>query len=44
MKCLAIIYDGFEELEAVAPFALLRRANVKLDIASKKIKQLAVTI
>jgi putative intracellular protease/amidase len=38
MKCLAIIYDGFEELEAVAPFALLRRANVKLDIASKKDK------
>jgi putative intracellular protease/amidase len=35
MKCLAIIYDGFEELEAIAPFALLRRANVNLDIASK---------
>jgi putative intracellular protease/amidase len=34
MKCLAIIYDGFEELEAVAPFALIRRAGVKLDIAS----------
>ena len=36
MKCLAIIYDGFEELEAIAPFALLRRANVELDIASDK--------
>ena len=36
MKCLAIIYDGFEELEAVAPFALLRRAGIKLDIASNK--------
>jgi putative intracellular protease/amidase len=34
MKCLAIIYDGFEELEAVAPFALLRRAGLKIDIAS----------
>lgn len=36
MKCLAIIYDGFEELEAVAPFALLRRAKIELDIASNK--------
>ena len=36
MKCLAIIYDGFEELEAIAPFALLRRAKVELDIASNK--------
>ena len=35
MKTLAIIYDGFEELEAIAPFALLRRAKVNLDIASK---------
>ena len=34
MKCLAIIFNGFEELEAVAPFALLRRAKVSLDIAS----------
>ena len=38
MKCLAIIYDGFEELEAVAPFALIRRANVSLDIASTSFK------
>ena len=34
MKCLAIIFNGFEELEAIAPFALLRRAKVELDIAS----------
>jgi DJ-1 family protein len=34
MKVLAIIYEGFEEEEAVAPFALLRRAGATLDIAS----------
>ena len=34
MKVLAIIFDGFEELEATAPFALLRRANIDLDISS----------
>lgn len=38
MKVLAIIYDGFEELEATAPFALLRRANISLTIASNKKK------
>ena len=36
MKVLAIIFDGFEELEATAPFALLRRAKVDLTIASNK--------
>ena len=36
MKVLAIIFDGFEEEEAVAPFALLRRANIDLTIASDK--------
>lgn len=34
MKVLAIIFDGFEELEANAPFALLRRAKIDLTIAS----------
>lgn len=34
MKVLAIIFDGFEELEATAPFALLRRAGIELTIAS----------
>ena len=38
MKCLAIIFNGFEELEAIAPFALLRRAKVELDIASHTTK------
>ncbi len=36
MKALAIIFDGFEEEEAVAPFALLRRAKIDLTIASDK--------
>ncbi len=36
MKALAIIFDGFEEEEAVAPFALLRRAGIDLTIASDK--------
>ncbi len=36
MKALAIIFDGFEEEEAVAPFALIRRANIELVIASDK--------
>lgn len=36
MKVLSIIFDGFEELEAVGPFALLRRAKINLDIASYK--------
>ena len=34
MKVLAIIFEGFEEEEAMAPFALLRRAGITLDIAS----------
>ena len=36
MKVLAIIFDKFEELEAMAPFALLRRAKIELTIASNK--------
>jgi len=34
MKILALIFDGFEEEEAMAPFALLRRAKADLTIAS----------
>lgn len=34
MKALALIFNGFEELEAMAPFALLRRAKIDLTIAS----------
>ena len=37
MKVLAIIFDGFEEEEAMAPFALLKRAKIELDIASSNI-------
>ena len=33
MKYLAIIFDGFEEEEATAPFALIRRAGGDLTIA-----------
>lgn len=33
MKYLAIIFDGFEEEEAMAPFALIRRAKGDLTIA-----------
>ena len=36
MKVLAIIFDGFEELEATAPFALIRRAGIELTISSNK--------
>lgn len=36
MKFLAIIFDGFEEEEATASFALLRRAKQDLVIASDK--------
>lgn len=36
MRVLALVFDGFEELEAVAPIALLRRAGVDLTIASKR--------
>lgn len=34
MKVLALIFNGFEELEATGPFALLRRAGIDLTIAS----------
>ena len=37
MRVLALIFNGFEEEEAVAPFALLRRANIELTIASNNI-------
>lgn len=33
-KTLALITNGFEEIEAVAPFDLLRRADVALTIAA----------
>ncbi|MCM1131758.1 MAG: DJ-1/PfpI family protein [Roseburia sp.] len=36
MKVLAIIFDGFEELEGIAPFALLRRAGLDLTIVSNR--------
>lgn len=36
MKTLALIFDGFEELEAIAPFALMRRAKLDLTIASAR--------
>lgn len=32
MKVMCILTDGFEELEAVGTIALLRRANVTIDI------------
>ncbi len=34
MKVLALIFDGFEEEEAIAPFDILKRAGVSLTIAS----------
>lgn len=36
MKYLAIIFDGFEEEEAMAPFALINRAGGEVVIASNK--------
>ena len=33
MKYLALIFEGFEEEEAMAPFALLRRAGADLTVA-----------
>lgn len=36
MKVLALIFDGFEEEEAMAPFAIIRRAKGELVIASDK--------
>lgn len=36
MKVLAMIFDGFEELEATVPFALLRRAGIELTIVSNR--------
>ena len=34
MKYLAIIFNGFEEEEAMAPFAMIRRCKLDLTIAS----------
>ena len=34
MKYLALIFEGFEDEEAMAPFALLRRAGADLTVAS----------
>ena len=36
MNVLAIIFDGFEEEEAMAPFAILRRVGADLTIASTR--------
>ncbi len=36
MRVLALIFDGFEELEATAPFSLIRRAGIELSIASNR--------
>ena len=36
MNVLALVFDGFEEVEGVAPFALLRRAGIDLTIASNR--------
>ncbi len=36
MKVLAIICDGFEEVEGVCSFGLLRRAKIDIDIVSTK--------
>lgn len=36
MKVLALLFDGFEEVEAMAPIALIRRAGVDLTIVSKR--------
>jgi len=35
-KVLLILTDGFEEIEAIGTFALLSRANIKVDIFSLK--------
>ena len=34
MKVLCILTDGFEELEAVGTIALLRRAQIEIDVAA----------
>lgn len=34
MKVLCILTDGFEELEAVGTIALLRRANIEIDVCA----------
>ncbi|MDE7263426.1 MAG: DJ-1/PfpI family protein [Anaeroplasmataceae bacterium] len=36
MRVLAMIFDGFEELEGTAPFALIRRAGIDLTIVSNR--------
>ena len=34
MKVLCILTDGFEELEAIGTIALLRRANITIDVCA----------
>ena len=34
MKCICILTDGFEELEAVGTLALLRRSGIQIDVAA----------
>lgn len=36
MKCAILMDDGFEELEAMGPIALLRRGGVDVDLVSVK--------
>lgn len=36
MKCAILMDNGFEELEAMGPIALLRRGNVDVDVVSVK--------
>ena len=36
MKCAVLMDNGFEELEAMGPIALLRRGNVDVDVVSVK--------
>lgn len=39
-KVLLILTDGFEEIEAIGTFALLKRANIDVDIFSLKRKEI----
>ena len=34
MKCAILMDNGFEELEAMGPIALLRRGGVDVDVVS----------